>query len=223
VPVHQWDQRFFESTKGRILALLRRGERTVEELAGELRVSDNAIRPHLVALERDGLVQQRGARSTGGKPATVYQVVTEAEQLFTRAYVPVLTQLVGVLAEQMKPAALEKLLREVGKRLAAARGPVSGDLRTRAETAAAVLTDLGGIVDVEEKNGSLHLQGFSCPLADAVRAYPGTCRAVETLVAQVVGRSVREHCDRGERPRCCFEVLAERPVKRSAGRPRRSA
>jgi predicted ArsR family transcriptional regulator len=210
MPAHQWDLRFFESTRGRILGLLRRRERTVEELAAELEVSDNAVRPHLMALERDRLIHQRGVRSTGGKPATVYQVMPEAERLFTRAYVPVLTELVGVLAEQMNPAALEKLLREVGKRLASARGPAEGDLRTRAEAAAEVLTELGGVVDVEEKNGSLSLRGFSCPLADAVRAYPGTCRAVESLVAQVVGEKVREHCDRGDRPRCCFELRAAR-------------
>ena len=210
MPAHQWDQRFFSSTRGRILGLLRRHERTVEELAAELGVSDNAVRPHLMALERDRLIHQRGVRSTGGKPATVYQVMPEAERLFTRAYVPVLTELVGVLAEQMKPVAMERLLREVGRRLAATRGPSTGDLRTRVEAAAEILTELGGVVDVEEDGGRLTLRGFSCPLADAVRAYPGTCRAVETLVAEVVGESVREHCDRADRPRCCFELLAAR-------------
>jgi predicted ArsR family transcriptional regulator len=208
MPTHQWDQRFFHSTKGRVLALLRRGERTVEELAAALGVSDNAVRPHLMALERDGLIHQRGARSTGGKPASVYQVMADADRLLTRAYVPVLTQLVGVLMEQMKPAELEKLLREVGRRLAAQRGAASGPLRARAEAAAQVLTDLGGVVDVEEKGNALYLRGFSCPLADAVRAYPGTCHAVESLVAQVSGAPVRERCDRGERPRCCFELLS---------------
>jgi predicted ArsR family transcriptional regulator len=213
MPAHQWDQRFFESTRGRILGLLRRQERTVEELAAELRVSDNAIRPHLIALERDHLIHQRGARSTGGKPATVYQVIPEAERLFTRAYVPVLTELVGVLAEQMNPASLEKLLREVGKRLASGRKPAAGDLRTRAQAAAELLTELGGVVEVEEKDESLSLRGFSCPLADAVRAYPGTCRAVETLVAQVLGEKVREHCERGDRPRCWFEIRAQHPKR----------
>jgi predicted ArsR family transcriptional regulator len=211
MPAHQWDQRFFESTRGRILGLLRRQERTVEELAAELGVSDNAIRPHLIALERDRLIHQRGVRSTGGKPATIYQVIPEAERLFTRAYVPVLTELVGVLAEQMNPASLEKLLREVGKRLATGRKPAAGELRARADAAAELLTELGGVVEVEERNESLNLRGFSCPLADAVRAYPGTCRAVETLIAQVVGEKVREHCERGDRPRCYFEIRAQRP------------
>ena len=208
----RWDDRFSESTKGRIVARLRRGSATVDELAATLGVSDNAIRVHVSALERDGVVRQRGVRPAGrvgGKPAYVYEVAPEADRLFTKAYIPVLTQLVAVLGERMPSTELESVLREVGKRLAAASGPTSGDLRARAEAAATVLTELGGVVDVEERDGTLVLRGFSCPLADAVRAHPATCQAAESLVAEVVGASVREFCERGDRPRCRFEVLAK--------------
>ncbi len=207
--VTRWDDRFFETTKGRILALLRRGSRTVDDLASALGLSDNAVRPHLGALERDGVVQQRGVKPTGGKPATLYEVAPEAERLFTKAYIPVLTQLVGVLAERTTPEELETLLREVGRRIAAGKGQLSGDMRARAVAAATFLTELGGVVDVEEKDGRFVLRGFSCPLADAVRAHPATCQVAESLVARVVGLPVRERCDRGERPRCCFEVLSD--------------
>ena len=204
--ITRWDNRFFESTKGRILALLRRGSRTVDELASALGLTDNAIRIHVASLERDGVVQQRGVRPTGGKPAYAYEVAPEAERLFTKAYIPVLMQLVRVLEERMAPADLEALFREVGKRLAVPRGASSGTLRSRAEVAATVLTELGGVVDIEEKNGSLTLRGFSCPLADAVRTNSSTCQAVESLVAEVVGAPVQERCDRSARPRCCFEI-----------------
>jgi hypothetical protein len=30
----------------------------------------------------------------------------------------------------------------------------------------------------------------------------------ETLIAELAGVPVHERCDRGERPRCCFEVAA---------------
>ena len=133
MPVTRWDERFFETTKGRILALLRRGSRTVDELASALGLTDNAIRTHVASLERDGVVRQRGVRPTGGKPAYAYEVAPEAERLFTRAYIPVLTQLVGVLAERMPADELQRLLAEVGRRLAATRGPVAGDIRSRAE------------------------------------------------------------------------------------------
>ncbi len=53
------DQKFLESTRGRIVALLRRSGRTVEELARALGLTDNGARAHLATLERDGIVRQR--------------------------------------------------------------------------------------------------------------------------------------------------------------------
>jgi predicted ArsR family transcriptional regulator len=46
--------KFFESTRGQVLALLQREPRTVDEIASALRLTDNAVRAHIVALERDG-------------------------------------------------------------------------------------------------------------------------------------------------------------------------
>src|SRR5262245_13833383 len=67
-----WNQRFFASTRGRIITLLRRASRTVDELAQVLGLTDNAVRAHLNTLERDGFVQQRGARRGNSKPSYVY-------------------------------------------------------------------------------------------------------------------------------------------------------
>jgi hypothetical protein len=38
--------------------------------------------------------------------------------------------------------------------------------------------------------------------------HPEVCRMAEALVAEVAGVSVQEHCERGERPRCCFEIAS---------------
>ena len=58
----RFDERFFESTRGQVLALLRRGPRTIDEMAAALGLTDNAIRAHVAALERDALVLRRGVR-----------------------------------------------------------------------------------------------------------------------------------------------------------------
>ena len=70
------NKRFLETTRGQLLSLMRRGPRTVEELAAALELSDNAIRNHLSTLERDHLVRQAGVRRTtgAGKPALVYEL-----------------------------------------------------------------------------------------------------------------------------------------------------
>src|SRR5215210_96093 len=109
--------------------LLRRSGRTVDELAGELGLTDNGVRAHLATLERDGVVRQRGSvrrGSGGGKPAYLYELTPEAEDLFPKAYEPVLRRLLNVLAEQLESDESEALLRSAG-RLMAEEQTVSAD------------------------------------------------------------------------------------------------
>jgi DNA-binding transcriptional ArsR family regulator len=60
------------STRGKILALLRTEDRTVSELAAQVKLTDNAVRAHLLTLEGDGLVQERGLRPGIRKPHLSY-------------------------------------------------------------------------------------------------------------------------------------------------------
>ena len=202
-------RRFFETTRGQIVGLLRRGRRTVEELARALGLTDNAVRNHLATLERDGLVRQDGVRRGpgAGKPAVLYELRPEAEPLFSRAYAPVLSTMLDVLVAELPPDRAAELLQQVGRRLAAATGGrASGSLDDRVRAAAAVLTSLGGEVDVVVEDGAQRLRGWACPLSVAVAQRPELCRAVETLVTEIAGAPARECCEHGARPRCCFSI-----------------
>jgi predicted ArsR family transcriptional regulator len=207
-------KRFLESTRGQIVALLRRGVRTVEELARMLGLTDNAVRNHLATLERDGIVRQDGVRrgQGAGKPAVLFDVHPDAEPLFSRAYPPVLTALLESVVEQLAPDAVDALMRATGRRVARdVGGPATGALPERLAAAAAVLNALGGAVDVVEDAhavGAYRLRGYACPLSATVQRRPEICRAVETLVSEVTGERMHECCDRGTRARCCFAVTA---------------
>jgi predicted ArsR family transcriptional regulator len=204
-----FSKRFLETTRGQIVALLRRGSRTVEELARAIGLTDNAVRAHLATLERDGLVRPVGVRRGpgAGKPATLYELHPEAEPLFSRAYAPVLRAMLDVIAERLPEAQVEAMMRDVGRQLAAEFGrDVTGDLHARVHAAAALLGALGGEAYVEKGDDTLQLRGYGCPLSAAVTPRAEVCRAVEALLSEVIGVAVREHCDRGERPKCCFQV-----------------
>ncbi|MDQ3911048.1 MAG: ArsR family transcriptional regulator [Actinomycetota bacterium] len=206
------DQRFFESTRGQIVALLRRGSRTVEELAQAVELTNNGVRAHLATLERDGVVQQRGSvrrGSGGGKPAYVYALAPEAEDLFPKAYEPVLSQLLDIMLAQLGPEKSEALLRSVGRRLAEGRAVPDDELPARLRAAVDALNDLGGLAELEERDGSFVVRGYSCPLAAVAPGHPEVCRMAETLLSELAGVPIYEHCDRGERPRCCFEVVLD--------------
>lgn len=201
------DQRFFGTTRGQVVTLLRRASQTVNELAATLDLTDNAVRLHLSTLERDGLVEQEGVRRGVGKPSYAYRLTPQAERLFPKPYDLVLDSLLDVLAEYLPPERLDSALREVGHRLAAGQAATTGDLRQRVEHGVALLNELGGLAEVEEVGGGLAIQGYSCPLA-AAAGHVETCRLAETLLSDVIGAPVCEHCDRSGSPRCRFEILA---------------
>lgn len=200
------NQRFFASTRGQIITLLLRANHTVDELAQALGLTDNAVRVHLATLERDGMVQQRGVRRGSGKPAYVYTLTQEAERLFPKAYGSVLQYLLGVLGERLPAAELETLLREVGRRIAGGWNIPQGELRVRLEAALEVLNELGGMAELETEEGRYRIQSYSCPLAAVVPGHPEVCRLTETLLAELIGVPVQEHCDLREGPRCCFTI-----------------
>lgn len=203
----RWDQRFFASTRGQVVMLLRQGHATVEDLAQALGLTDNAVRAHLAALERDGLVVQSGLRRGAGKPAFAYALTPDAERFFPKAYGALLHLMLDALGERMSEGELDALLRDVGRRLAAGQPPPTGDLRTRVERAVGLLGELGGLAAAEKEDGGYVIQGRSCPLAAAVEGHPQTCLLAETLLAEAIGAPVRQTCD-PEIPRCRFEVGA---------------
>lgn len=208
MPTTEWDRRFFASTRGQVVTLLRQGERTVDDLARALGLTDNAVRAHLAALERDGLVRQRGVRRGGGKPASAYGLTPEAERLFPKADALALRGLLAVLAERLPDDDFDALLRETGKRLAGETAALDGDIRARVERATALLADLGGLAEWDEGDGGFTIRGFSCPLAAASPSCPAVCRLAAALLSDVVGIPVQERCEPDDPPRCRFEIPA---------------
>jgi predicted ArsR family transcriptional regulator len=197
------------TTRERLTDLLRRGERTVDELADAVGLTANAVRQHLAALERDGVVARRGPRREGavGKPATMYGITPDAERSFSRAYAPVLTAILAALPDHVPSAALEAILRDTASRLTADAPVPRGDFRRRVRAGAAALESLGAVTETREGHKGAVIEGCSCPLAEAVVVRPELCRAIEWVLSAVVGAHVEERCDRSTgRPRCRFEI-----------------
>lgn len=207
-------ERILESTRGRVVALLRCGGMTADELAAELKLTDNAIRAHLATLERDGLVQALAERRGGkvGKPATVYTVSPAADPLFSKAYLPLLTSLLGVLGERLSPEEMTGLLSDVGSRLVVGEGQLTGDLGHRVQAASRLLNDLGGVSSVAELEAGRRylIESCGCPLGVAVSQRPEVCQAIVTLLSDLTGAEARSCCKRTGRPSCCFEIESRR-------------
>jgi predicted ArsR family transcriptional regulator len=205
----KFGQTFFDSTRGRVLDSIRNGVSTVEELSRQLDLTDNAVRAHLATLERDRLVEQHGLQRGSRKPHFSYRLTSEAEHLFPKAYHTLLSRLLVVLKLKLEPEQLQEILKDVARTLAGGLNTRTNTntLEGRAESAVAVLEELGGSSRVEKDGERLLVRSNSgCPFSEVVTEHPEICRLAETLLSEITGATVCEKCDRGGAPRCTFEI-----------------
>jgi predicted ArsR family transcriptional regulator len=202
------DERFWRSTRGRVILLLRRKGGTVNELAAALTLTDNAVRAHLIALERDGLVRQSGSRPGRRKPNVIYDLTDKAEHLFPKVYGDILRHLLDVLQERLSAKKLDEIACTAGHRLAPNYRPRVRARRPqeRIDQAISVLRELGGFCEQDGEDGKVILRCSDCPVAAAVEGHPEVCRLVETVLADVLGVPVQQRCQTEVPPQCCFEI-----------------
>jgi len=204
------DTRFFGSTRGRIVLLLRESVKTVNEIAEKMDLTDNAVRAHLLALDRDGLVQQIGTTKGFRKPHSVYGLTDDARHLFPKSYDSILNKLVSVLKSRLSPKVVLEIMREVGREVADKDArPAGGSLSERLNAGLAALERLGGSARIVERGDQLSIESDSCPFADVVAEHPEVCKATESAVQEIVGEPVTEICDRTGLPKCRFSIDAK--------------
>jgi predicted ArsR family transcriptional regulator len=203
-----WQQRLLESTRGQILALLHDQPRTVNDLAAALGITDNAVRAHLISLERDGLIQRRGVRRGIRKPHVSYGLSAEAEHIFPKAYGLLLNYLLSSVSRRFTPRQVVAVMRELGHALAREHTPklIRKSRPERVTAALGVIKSLGGSPAAFRVDGQRIIRGNTCPLAAVTAEHPAACLIVETLLSDIIGLPVHEHCTRGHPPACCFEI-----------------
>src|SRR4029450_5854929 len=96
------------------------GPMTVAALGDTLRVSVVAVRRHLDALERGGLVRQASRTAGRGRPPHVYDLTEAGHELFPRSYHQLVHQLLDAALAEFGPEAVERLL--AARRGGAGRG-----------------------------------------------------------------------------------------------------
>src|SRR5205823_1778916 len=180
----RWRERMLDSTRGQILALLRVESCTVNELAAALKLTDNAVRAHLISLERDGLIQREGSRPGLRRPHASYGLTADAEQIFPKAYGVLLNHLMSSISKRLDSRELRASMREVGRSLAKENGDqlTKKSRNVRLTAALELLKRLGGAVALHETGGKTLIRGKRCPLTAITAHYPDACLVVGALL-----------------------------------------
>lgn len=188
--------------------LKRNGPTTIRDLIVVLSLSENAVRHHLQALEREGFVRpvhdQQGEGV--GRPARLYALTEAAETLFPKYYAQLLEL---VLAEAEAQALLEPLVGRVVKRLAAQIRPQLENLgpEERILVAAQRLNLGGSLSQLERTPGGWELRAYNCPYLAAGCRFEAVCDIAPRVLSLATGLPTeRVDCQRDGKPACHLTV-----------------
>lgn len=177
------------------LLLERKTGRTVEELAGILRVSRNAVRQHLTSLIAEGLVTKGSMQATRGRPEQLYILSTAGHEHFPRKYSWFSELLLDSLKAEKGEAALvarfEKLGEQVGRQLQQSPHP-STNVSDRVKHLATVMHELGYQAASTEVTGRQlpMIEAANCVFHHLASRFPEICHFDLALLSTFVGRPV---------------------------------
>jgi predicted ArsR family transcriptional regulator len=204
-------------SRDRILELLLRAEEPVgvQALSAALGISRNAAHQHVIALEREGLIERASAIRTKGRPSQGYRLSAAGKATFPRQYALLSKQLIEELSRHLGPEELHNAMERIGQKLA---NELSRNLNLnsddRISLIAGVMRELGYESKAVEGEQGLEIEAHNCVFHDLAMADQNICEVDLSLLRSLSGKAVehRRCMARGEGS-CRF---AFKPVKRSA-------
>ena len=185
---------FFQSTRGRIVAALKRGPRSAGDLAAELGLTANAVRQHVARLERDGLVEDAQARRGRTKPSQLFALTHEGDRLFPQRYDVLLNAVLDEVRREGGPDAVNTIFRKIGERSARrhAHRFDGKDAAQRVDEVAKILGEHGVLADVERKPEGFVLREHNCPFKETAISHPQVCTVVHTLMEETLSAAPQQ-------------------------------
>ena len=180
---------------------------TIDALAETLSISRNAVRQHITALERDGLLARGPTQPTGGRPEQLYLLTDAGRERFPRQYSWLSEVMLRTLRTQLGADGLAASLEAMGRAVADTMTtfPPDTPLATRLAALGQTMTDLGYDTLPPEP---ATIEARNCVFHKLAAEIPEVCRFDLAMLSQATGRAVEHQACmvRGD-PVCRFHFV----------------
>lgn len=167
---------------------------SIDDMAAKLDISRNAVKQHLVVLEKQQLVKEGILTSTGGRPARCYALTEQGVNHFPKQYAWFCNLLLNDLAAEMTPESLEKMMWNMGVKLANSLAPQFGHKNTQQKLEALVelMQSLGYHAELEQQEGGLSIKAVNCVYHDMAQQHPALCHFDQALITTLLEKPVEQ-------------------------------
>jgi len=183
---------------------------TVSELSKKVGITPMAVRQHLLALDRQGIVRNVVKKTGIGRPVFLYGLTERAESIFPKSYGKFINEVFSSIVELEGFEKLDGIFRQRKERMLKERFSVLSelpDMRGRLSTLAEMLNQDGYMAELEEQGEGFSLRQFNCPISEISANYTEPCKYELELYRDLLGEGVsRQECLREGGTSCTYTV-----------------
>jgi predicted ArsR family transcriptional regulator len=200
-----------------LLRLRLDGPSSPDQLAERIGASRTGVLQQLRALEAAHLVSRQTVRHGVGRPRHLYDVTSDAQDLFPSNYdglaAGLLAAIESVGGEDLLDQVFAARRRQLGDRVRgqmAERVAPEAPLLERVRELAVIQGDQGYLADATlSPDGTIRLREHNCAIYHIAAGSPAACQAELELFSEILGADVvrEEHIASGDR--CCSYKIAE--------------
>jgi predicted ArsR family transcriptional regulator len=169
----------------------------IDELAQALAVTRTAIRQHLAALMRDGLVAPGSVRPSGGRPLQLFVLTEKGKEAFPRHYSWFAQLLVEEITREHGQAGLRTRLGRIAAAVVAhlqqQRSTTNASSREKIEMLSKVMDELGYDARMGKDAGGPTIEADNCVFHELARKHPEICHFDLALLSGYTGSKVDLH------------------------------
>lgn len=181
------------------LLLKNKGGLTLDELSEYLKISRNAVRQHVSALENNGIVTEGVTRPSGGRPEQLYVLTDEGKEFFPRNYSWFAQLMVESIAQESGVAGLRERLGAIGEGVAQQLLSQNSVFKTReqkVEKLSEVMEELGyNTKSFAVDSDALTIEADNCIFHNLAMKNPEICQFDLALLSTFTDSTVNhEEC-----------------------------
>jgi predicted ArsR family transcriptional regulator len=203
-----------------LLRLRLDGPSSPNQLAERLGASRTGVLQQLRALEAANLVTRQTVRHGVGRPRHLYDVTTDAQDLFPSNYDALAAGLLAAIEAVGGDDLLDQVFaarrRQLGDRVRehmADRIGADAPLLQRVRELAVIQADQGYLADTTlATDGTIRLREHNCAIYNIAAGSPAACQAELELFTEILGAEVVRESHIASGDRCCTYRIAERPA-----------
>ena len=193
------------------LLLKNRAGLSIDEIAGKLSISRNAVQQHFSTLERDAFIQKGTLKKTAGRPVCTFVLTEAGVNYFPKQYAWFSELILSDLKEEMGSEAFIRYLQKLGTNLSQSLLPKFEGKQgnERIKELIEIMEGLGYQAKTTgTQNGDeQYIEACNCIYHDLAQKYDEICELDKILVSTLLGKEVElVECMAKEGHVCRFKI-----------------